>query len=529
MTDLEVFGLLIIFSALCVARWRVGVSICLLVGFFQDPLRKITLGQPVYFTALVGLPLAATLLGAHLRNVRVSFRPVHSWNKVLRTPLSLFILLVGIQSVAAVIKTGNPVIGAIGTLSYLAPLPAILLGYQFSRSERDIVKLIKVYLVIGVVMIAGVYLSYAGYDWKVLKSVGEGLFVYSREEGRLDLYSGFLRTPEIAAWHAATSICLITILALSLRRKATFKGAAGVLVMFLLGALLLSGRRKFLVEILLFVSIYALLLIWFLRTSIKSAVVFKSALLLGAGLVVGSVSYMFIAPDVATTEMRPYFERGISVRNDVTERSSAMTIESFQWVIARNGILGSGAGTGSQGAQHFGGGSNIVGSAAEGGLGKVLAELGVPGLLLLLWLVISFARYIWSIILYVTRERDVDPSLAKLVFGLVAFLMTNAFVYTIAHQAYGDPFVLIILGFFLGFVMATPKMVTRNANDRRRATSERRLTADDRAESDDRRGTTGDRRRTTGDGTPFPVSGRQSPVPGFRSSVVGRPSTVQKQ
>jgi len=198
-------------------------------------------------------------------------------------------------------------------------------------------------------------------------------------------------------------------------------------------------------------------------------------------------------------------------------------------VIARNGILGSGAGTGSQGAQHFGGGSNIVGSAAEGGLGKVLAELGVPGLLLLLWLVISFARYIWSIILYVTRERDVDPSLAKLVFGLVAFLMTNAFVYTIAHQAYGDPFVLIILGFFLGFVMATPKMVTRNANDRRRATSERRLTADDRAESDDRRGTTGDRRRTTGDGTPFPVSGRQSPVPGFRSSVVGRPSTVQKQ
>ena len=516
MTDLEVFGFLGIALALCIARWRVGVLICLVVGFLQDPLRKITLGEPIYFTALVGLPLVATILGAHLRNVRISFRPVHSWNKVLRTPLSLFILLVAIQSAAAIIKTGSPIIGAIGALSYLAPLPGILLGYHFSRSERDITKLINVYVAVGVLMVSGIYLSYAGFDWKVLKSVGEGLFIYSLEKGRLNLYSGFLRSPEIAAWHAATSICLLILLALSLRRKAIFKGVAGVLVMFLLGALLLTGRRKFLVEILMFVSIYAFLLIWFLRAAIKSGLIFKSAIVLAAGLAVGSVGYLFVAPDVATTELRPYYERGLGVQQEATGRATGSTIDSFQWVIARNGIFGSGAGTGSQGAQHFGGGANIVGDAAEGGLAKVLAELGVPGLVLLLWLVIGFVRYMWSIIMYITHTKDIDPTLAKLIFGIGAFLMTNGVVYIIAHQVFGDPFVLIVLGFFLGFVLATPKMAMRKTEDR--------------LKTDDRRQTTGDRFSVPGL-RPSPVLGRRSPVV-LRPSIspgVGRPSPVNKQ
>lgn len=458
MTDLEVYAMMAVALAFCVVNWRAGLTICLLVGFLQDPLRKVMPGEPVFFTALVGAPLAATLIGAYLRRVRLSFRPVHSWNKVLRTPLNLFILFVLIQSLAGVARTGNPAIGAIGVLSYLSPLPAVILGYQFSRSERDITKLVKVYLAIGVLMVSGIYISYAGYDWQALKAVGEGLFIYTVEEGRLDLYSGFMRSPEIAAWHAAASVCLLILLSLAIRKRVTLKWVAGVLVMFLLGALLLTGRRKFLVEIVLFVSIYALLLIWFHRTAIKSTVVSKSAILLAAGLVVGSVSYMCFASDVVATEIRPYYERGVSVRNDATQRVSAMTIDSFQYVIAQNGILGSGAGTGSQGAQYFGGGSDIVGAAAEGGLAKVLAELGIPGLALLLWLVISLARYIWSIVLYMTHSKDVDPALSKIVFGLAAFLMTNGFVYIVAHQVFGDPFVLIVLGFFLGFVMAAPKM-----------------------------------------------------------------------
>ena len=459
MTDLEVYALIIIALAICFANWRVGVLVCVAIGFLQDPVRKVMPGEPVFFTALVGAPLVITLLGAHVRKVRISFRPINSWNNVLRTPLTLFIFLVLIQSIAAGIKTGNPMVAGIGALSYLAPLPAVLLGYQFSRSGREIVKVARSYLLGAILMTSGVYLAYAGYDWKILKQVGEGLFIYSQERGRLDLFSGFFRSPEIAAWHAATAVCLLVLLSLAVRRNTTLKLGAGALVVFLLGAILLTGRRKFLVEIFLFALIYFLLLIWFRRTAIKSAFLFRSAVVLASGLAFGAVIYMYAATDQNETEIRPYYERGVSVRNDVTERVSVMTLESFQYVIEQNGLLGSGAGTGSQGVQHFGG--TTTGASAEGGLAKVLAELGIPGLLLLLWVTVSLARYMWSIIRYITDLKDVDPSLAKLIFGLVAFLLTNGFVYVIAHQVFGDPFILIILGFFTGFIVAMPKMLRR--------------------------------------------------------------------
>jgi hypothetical protein len=524
MTDFEVYGLVIIAMALSFANWRVGVLICIVVGFLQDPLRKLVPGEPVVFTALVAAPLAATVLGAHLRKVRLSFRPLHTWSPVLRRPLNWFMLLVLVQSGAAVIKTGNPVVGAIGTLSYFAPLPAILLGFQFSKTKRDVVKVIRVYLIIAVLMALTVYLSYAGFDWAILKQVGSGLFIYSLESGRLNLYSGFLRSPEIAAWHAATAACLLVLLSLAVFRNAILKIVAGTIAVALTGAILLTGRRKFLVELILFVSIYALLLVWSRRSLIKSAVLSRSALLLASGLVVASMGYMFVAPEEAATDIRPYYERGVSVRNDMTDRVSLMTLGSFQYVIQQNGILGSGAGTGSQGVQHFGGAT--TGGAAEGGLAKVLAELGVPGFALLLWLVFSLARYLWSI-LKIPFVQEMDPGLSKLIFGLVALLATNAVLFVIAHQVFGDPFVLIILGLLLGFIMATPKIVMRTAPDRRRAAEDRRVAADDSLAGEERRRTTDDRRQATdrrhatrtGDRRPMndgpsPVVGHQSPVTG---------------
>ena len=479
MTEYEVFGLLLIVMGLSFVNWRLGVLICLYVGFIQDPLRKLLPGEPVYMTVMVGAPLLMTMLGAHLRRVSLTFRPLHAWKDVLRTPLNFFVLLVLLQSAAAFFRTGNPIIGAIGALSYLAPFPAILLGYQFSRNKRDISRVIKVYMAVSILMVPGVYLAYAGYDWPVLKQVGEGLFIYSLQKGRLDLFAGFLRSPEIAAWHAATAACLLFLVALAVRGKTYLKWGAGFLVPALLGAILLTGRRKFLVEVLLFMSLYALFLILFARTSIKSAALARSALLLTAGLGVASVVFMFIVTDNVADEMTPYYERGVSVRNDITDRVSGMTVGSFELVIAENGFLGSGAGTGSQGVQHFG--KQTTGVNAEGGLSKVLAELGVPGLLLLLWLGIGFVRYLWSIASFVTSDREVDPALSRLVFGLVALLISNGFLYIVAHQIFGDPFVLIVLGFFLGFVMATPKMVTR-ANVARRLIDDRRLV--DRAQTD---------------------------------------------
>ena len=56
-------------------------------------------------------------------------------------------------------------------------------------------------------------------------------------------------------------------------------------------------------------------------------------------------------------------------------------------------------GVGTQGTQYF---KKRVAGAAEGGLGKVTLELGVPGLFAITWLAISILRHLWQIM----RQRQ---------------------------------------------------------------------------------------------------------------------------
>jgi hypothetical protein len=440
----------------CVANWRIGFLLCVVAGCLQDPIRKLIPEQPVFITSTIILYVVATCVGAYLRGRRFSLKPIHSWNNSLRIPLALFAVVVVIQSGVTFIKFGSPILAAIGMLAYVTPLPGILLGYHFARRENQTYRFIKLYIFMNVLMISGVYLSYADFDWDVLKQVGEGLVIYSMEKGMLMLRSGFYRAPEVAAFHAATSICFLIILFMTLKRHLWLKFATGGLILFFWGALLLTGRRKFMLEIFVFLAVYGALLL-FVRNKASRTV--RTSLLLVIGLTVASAAYSSFVPEEARAGIDPYYQRGITVQEDATDRASLMTIESFSSVIAQNGLLGSGAGTGSQGAQHFGGGSEIVGLAAEGGLSKIIAELGVPGFALLIWLAVGLARYFWAIVKEVKRQADFAR--ISLTFGFVAMVVANAFVFITAHQVFGDPFVLSLLGFFIGFVMAVPRMVPK--------------------------------------------------------------------
>jgi hypothetical protein len=424
------------------------------VGCLQDPIRKLIPDQPVYITSVVILYVLATCVGAYLRGRRFSLEPIHSWHSSLRIPLALFFTLVVIQSGVTFIKFGSPILAAIGLLAYVTPLPGILLGYHFARRELETHRFIKFYVALNVLMISGVYLSYADFDWEVLQQVGEGLVVYSLDKGVLMLRSGFFRAPEVAAFHAATSICFLIILFMTLRRHQLLKLATGGLILFFWGALLLTGRRKFMMEIFVFLAVYGALM---MLVRNKASRTVRASFLLIVGLTVASAAYSSFVPDEIRAGIDPYSERGATVQEDVAGRASLMTVESFAYIVERNSVLGAGAGTGSQGAQHFGGGAEIVGGAAEGGLGKIIAELGLPGFALILWLAVGLARYFWAIVNVVKRQADFAR--ASLTFGFVAMVVANTFVFITAHQIFGDPFVLSLLGFFIGFIMAVPRMV----------------------------------------------------------------------
>ena len=107
--------------------------------------------------------------------------------------------------------------------------------------------------------------------------------------------------------------------------------------------------------------------------------------------------------------------------------------------------------------------SRSLGGAGEGGLGKITAELGLPGLAIVLWFGVAAMRYGWHVLVFVSGRAT---EVARLAYGLVAFLVANLAVFFIATQLFGDLFVLIILGLVAGFFVATPVLAEREQSRR---------------------------------------------------------------
>jgi hypothetical protein len=449
VNEIFIFTFLIFGLLICLADWRKGVFFCILAGFLQDPIRKMMPEEPVYFSAIIAGFAFASFLGAKISLGSVGFKMIHQMKDFIRKPLNIFIILVIIQSGMAFLNTQNITIAGIGLIAYLSPIPVLLLAFYFVRNRDDIVKLIKFYLLISAIMVGGIYLSYMDYEWEILKAVGTELYVYPVSGGMIKLHPGFLRSSEVAAWHAGASICFIFILFITAKGRTPIKWISIPLTLYFIIALILAGRRKIIVELVLFLSIYGFLLLYFRRGATKLA-----SITLAVGLLLAYVASSYIVKD-ADSELTKYFERPKGIVVASVDRLNTMTVGSFKWALARNGFFGSGAGAGSQGAQHFGGGASLVGYAAEGGFGKVLAELGVPGIIIFIWLLIALLRYIkW--ILDESRNRDFLEN--RLIYGLVSFLLANAIVFAVAHQVFGDMFVLFILSFILGSVLGLQRI-----------------------------------------------------------------------
>ena len=448
---IEVFMLLIVLSCvtLCLSDLKRGFLVCLVVGLTQDLLRKMMPGTPVYFSGLVGVMVAMTMLGMLLRGALPDFRPIHDWDGSLRTPLKLFLAVVLFQSCNAYLNASSIVVPIIGLIAYLAPLPALLLAYRYADNHDRVVRFIRSYLLLTLLLLTGVYLSVFGVDWALLKSVGKGLSVYT-SKGRINLPSGFFRAPEVAAWHAGAAVCFLIILA-TMTRKLSVRLGIPLLIALLLGAIMFTGRRKMYLEIAMFIPLYGLFIAWFRQGSLKLA-----APLAVLTLVLTLAVFGDILPDQTTETISPYVERTGKLRQTgIVDRLLGMSVYSFEAVVRKNGFFGSGAGMGSQGAQHFGAGRAATGSASEGGAAKVLAELGIPGLLVFSWFLFRLFVYLYRVMLY-TRQLPADQG--NLAYGIMAFLMVNFVVFVTASQIFGDVFVLLILGWLVGFILAVPRM-----------------------------------------------------------------------
>lgn len=442
---LFVFGLAVSFLDL---RW--GLYATMVAGFAQDPIRKLFVDEPIYLSAVVIVFAAVTFVGAKVKEVIVPLGAIPGWNEKMQGPVHVFLILVVLQSIATFFYTGSPMLAGIGLLAYLSPFPAFVMAYSFASGIGRVTGFLWLYVLVCAAMASGVYLTWMGAEFDLLRTVGEPLTVYLPESGEaLDLPPGFFRVPELAAWHAAAAFCVCVVLGLS-GRRAGIAWTTAALALFFLGVVILTGRRKFLAEIAIFLPFVAILLIRLRAGSTRLLWLFFAVSLVAAIVAMARV----VGGDTAYSLGEASSRGELALSEEIVERAWNLTIDSFEHIVYTNGILGSGAGSGSQGAQHFGGGDQIIGYAAEGGLGKILAEMGVPGLAVVFWVGISFLAFIWKTLASMQKGGERGTQIA---IGLAAFLVATGVVFVSAHQSFGDLFVLLVIGTFFGFVAAVPR------------------------------------------------------------------------
>ena len=332
------------------------------------------------------------------------------------------------QAVHSLANFGNPSMTGIGLMVWLSPIPAMMLAYQFAMNNGPVgVRRWFAIYVVGVLAFSfTIYLQFTGVAAAAFGEVGEGIQISSFGD-TLVANSGLFRSSEIAAWHASAAACFVTILVIHERlnpeRLLTVLG----LIVFLVTMGLLTGRRKMLVEVALFLALFFFLRSWYASHGWRQIV--------GLGMAVAAILLTLTmesgndaqdAGKIAAWRYEitgagrydDYALRGTTAFEDIPKRVEELGIAPISWALESLGWFGSGLGTGSQSTGGDLDSRRNIG-AAEGGLGSIMVELGMPGLLLMIWLGHALMKFT-DRTLKVTSDLSLAHS--RIAYGIVAFL-----------------------------------------------------------------------------------------------------------
>jgi hypothetical protein len=328
----------------------------------------------------------------------------------------------------------------------------MILAYCFVSTIQDIKLFIKIYLIFCIPFSLSVFLSYHyGDTYFILKDVGsfigKELIIYDLGT-ILKSYSGLFRTGEVAAWHSGSAICFLIILSFN-KRSSRLKILSAVLIPVLIWSILMTGRRKMLMSVLIYFALYSYFLFDIKRNIAKHT--FIVYILISLWYII----YLLI--DFITPEQELYFKRGGSVFEGTTDRIK-LSFHLLYAAICSHGLMGAGAGVSVHGSDYFGGGWQL-GGAAESGLGKLGGELGMPGLIAIVLLVVRFIKIFFNKYRKVLRN---DQQLGIIISGLFCFLVANVATFVAAAQLFGDPFILFIIGWMTGCILAGLTKLTKS-------------------------------------------------------------------
>jgi hypothetical protein len=440
-------------TLLALNNWRLGIYLMIIAGMLQDPVRKMMPGAPGWMVLAFTPIFFALVAGLFLRG-----RPwaqFLSANPALPRRIHFFIVSLVLAFMVLLVNYGFGAwkVAIIGMIAYLFPLVAVAVGYWFLDHVDDVRRLVMFYCGASAVMLIGGLLEhwdvYPG--WPALGTDVLGMEWIRHVPGYIvDLTSGFYRSPDILGWHAALLVMFSTVMSLLAKSPPARLIWLGMIAWGLV-VLLMSGRNKMIFMPVVFLSVVVLAYMY--KGNVSRSLTILLAGVLGIGL------FWLINSQVQLDqEYFLYVEEGTLA---TPERLKTHGILSVWTTFQQSGFFGEGLGSASTGAR-FGGATSIK-TWQESGSSKLMVELGVIGVVAVMLLGLTVLQWL----LRMLRAMPDQLQEGLWFIGLLGILAANSASFLISHQAFGDPFIVTMTGFFFGLALSAPRWLSAGSSKMR--------------------------------------------------------------
>jgi hypothetical protein len=439
-----ILGLFLFFIAVscfvAVNNYRRGFYLLIVVGALQDPVRKMIPGVPSYLVLATAPVLIAMALKV-FHEIPSAWSTFSSIYPRLAFGIKVFMLsLLPGAVISATYGRGTWMVTLIGLFSYFCVVLGMLVGYRYIRDFAEFHKIISVYCIVTAIMLIGGPLQYLDLFPKILV-IGTDIMNYRwiRYTGNwyITMIAGFYRSPDVMGWHASLVAMLSIMMALMRGIAKRYFWVA----MAIWGAvnLFICGRRKMVYMLPIFIAVLG----WVLLKRWKGgrlSTVLTVVLVLGLG---GFMAYQFMGRS-------PLFEGYYLNQNaDMQDRVSASGYGALVATYEEHGFFGAGLGFAYTGVHNLDVPKPRIWQ--EGGLDRMLVELGIPGLVCFLFASVLLMKTMFTLTL-----KQMDPKSPEFIAaaGLMAIFFANGCSFILSHQIYGDPFVLSMLSILVGVLFS---------------------------------------------------------------------------